>query len=306
MEICLTDHKKSTTLRAPLLSLVQITPNHHPNLRLSPLDLSQYLLSHSEENIRRRAAEHAELIDLIQAGEGARVQGSMKSDSFGPQDDFRDILDSEMRSLRLSLEDVKLEVGGLEQLAVQQGNNANLPTIRKRKKQKTDKSVCVNEGILRNWLADTSDITAWRMQAPRPLPPFLGFTIREALRVADKFEINPQILPADIELVELPAGSEGRRDSFMGEIVDLELLPEPDIGQELVQVEFATPQATAPLPDLQLQNEVETSFAQVQADNPNLKPASVFLKLLEMVQAGQIELVQTEPWAPLQVLPLSR
>ena len=74
----------------------------------------------------------------------------------------------------------------------------------------------------------------------------------------------------------------------------------------LVQVEFATPQATAPLPDLQLQIEVETSFAQVQADNPNLKPASVFLKLLVMVQAGQIELVQTEPWAPLQVLPLSR
>lgn len=305
LEICLTERKKASTPRAPLLSINQITPSHHPYLRMTPLDLSQYLLSHSEENVRRRAAENAQLIDLIQAGENGRGNDSLKSDSFGPQDDFKDILDSEMKSVRLSFEDVKVDLGGLEPLAVpEQLHNANLATIRKGKKQKTDKSICLTKAVLRHWLVDTSDITSWHMSAPKPAPPFLGFTLLEALRV--QFPSNPTALAADVELQESVPGLEDRRDSFLGEMVDLELLPELEIPQELVDVEFATPQAAAPLPDLQLPSQIETSFTQVQAENSNLKPASVFLKLLEMVQAGHIELVQSEPWAPLQVLPVSR
>lgn len=308
LEICLTDRKKSTHLQAPLLSTAPITPVLHPNLDLTPLVLSQYLLSHSEEHLRRRIAANAELIDLIEAGEIAhKPRVSLKSDSFGPQDDFREVLESDLRSVRLSLEDVKVELGGIEALdggEVKEGI-PGLMTVRKRKKAKKDKTACLPEKYIKKRMQETEDITAWAMYAP-PVPHPLHGSIIESFRPVSQVDIRPN-LPYTVECNDLMPVPDMLNDfPPYDDPVNFELLPEPEVHPDLDPVWFETPVTAPPLPDLQLPSQEEISFQQVQVDNPDMKPASVFLKLLGLVQAGQIELRQLEPWAPLQVLPVSR
>ena len=98
-------------------------------------------------------------------------------------------------------------------------------------------------------------------------------------------------------------GSPGIRESFLAMDDDFLLLPEQRLEGEALPMEFDTPvvEVTPPLADIFMPTDGVFSFEDAQRDNQNMKPASLFLKLLEMVKAGEVELEQSGDFGPLRI-----
>lgn len=307
LELLQTEKRRQHSLRLSLASTVEVGTALPHSPRFTPIDLSQYFLSLSEEVVRNRHFARAEDIDLLESQDRRRAVGSLRS-SVGPQSDFELVLDSELRSVRLSPVDVNVDIGAIDPIAVGRPSAANAPTAKKKRKQAADRACCVAAVSLRQWVADCCDLVAWRCCPPPGGDSLISSALFAALKSVAVCEthLNPSIAPAkldDPELFDPPILTPEHRESFALGDEDLVLLPEPEVQVQLADFETPKTHAEPKLEDLLLPNQREFAFEEALADNPKMKPASVFLQLLCLVQHGEIELLQQAPFAPLRVRP---
>ena len=281
------------TQTSKLLHLPRAAKSHHaihprkssPSF-FTPEFIRQYISSLGSQIAfyKPQLSLEIDMLDTKPIGTGEKME------SFGPQNDFEMVLGREAGG---DEESVRIVTPVRVDLPFNAGNET---TIRKKSRKVADRTCCVHESYLKAWMAETSEITTWRMKAPPSSPSavFLGLELKNVL---ESLESNQG---GKIQM----EGDEGHlndgEDNFqLIPISDLGYDPEEPLEQksEETQVKAIPPRAELVLPQWK-----EFSFEELHRMNAEVPRAAVFLRLLELTAAGSVVLVQEGEFAKLQIV----
>lgn len=211
------------------------------------------------------------------------------TDLFGPQNDFQNVLEGDGATSAVQTPRLKAEGSVPTTPVLFRYRAGDETTVQRKRKMTKDRVCCVNEAYLRAWAHQTEEITKWHRKAP-PLPRYLlTSTLAEALEVYRKGMNSAGFFA-------IPAKMRTEEGDKLLEI-------ENDAPSPLQPYESAPSSPLPQLPEssIQLPSDTQFNFRETLRLNPCLRPASVFLRLLQFVQIGQIELQQTSPFGPLLI-----
>lgn len=208
---------------------------------------------------------------------------------FGQQDDFQSVLAGNCigEKATSAVQTPKLEGTSMPVTPVLfRFRTGNETTVARKKKLQTDRVCCVTEAYLRAWALQTEGITKLHRQAPPRNHPILTSTLMEALEVYRR--------GMDTTGFFTVAGKMAVREEYFVEA-------EHDAPAPSQPYDLDPSSPHTPTSDLRFPSSTEFSFHHTLKLNPTLHPASVFLRVLQFVRIGQIELQQEAAFGPLLI-----